>query len=141
MEKQEILFRGLSLKTREWVFGYYAFFPEYKGPGTVNRDPGRHIIATKKERAVDVCHETVTQYTGLKDSQGRMIFKGDIVEASIYADEKPSILEVYWSKGCYVIDYEDSESDYIPIGWFTGEIKVVGNIFENSELLTERKND
>ena len=77
----------------------------------------------------------IMQYIGIEDSEKIKIFDGDIVEASIYCHEKPSILEVYERDGCFVIDYEDSESDFMPVGWFAGSVKKIGNKLDNPELL------
>ena len=76
-------------------------------------------------------HRYLMQYTGLKDKNGREIYEGDIIR--IYNDE---------------IDEEDSwigEVSYHIGGFFSGDedllgnvhfrAKVIGNIYENPELL------
>ena len=78
--------------------------------------------------------ESLGQYIGQKDCEGKEIYGGDVVEASIYADEIPQILTVEYRETCFLIDYKDSESDCVPVGSFVGSIKIIGNIFENPEL-------
>lgn len=75
------------------------------------------------------------QFIGLKDRNGKDVLEADIVKASIYSDEPESILEVRYDGGCFVIDYHDSESDFVPVGWFVGSVEVIDNIHENPELL------
>ena len=128
---REILFRGKN-KIGKWVYGslvhekkqkylpekFFIFVPNYTGLQAVEVDPA-----------------TVGQYIGIKDYEGKRIFEGGVVKAWIYSDEKPSILEVRADHGCFVMDYEDSESDFIPVGWFAGSVEVIGNIHDNPELL------
>jgi len=78
------------------------------------------------------------EYTGEMDSKrtpefpkGQEIWEGDTVKASIYKDEEPQILPVYFDKGAFWIDYEDSESDRVPVGCFVGSLEVIGNIHDN----------
>jgi uncharacterized phage protein (TIGR01671 family) len=80
---------------------------------------------------------SVMQFTGLLDTNKKEIYEGDIVSVSIYGDEKPSILEVHWQYGGFFIDYEDSESDMVLVANFVGSVEVIGNIYENEDLLTE----
>lgn len=77
------------------------------------------------------------QFTGLKDKNGKEIWEGDVVSASIYADEIPQVLEVRWEAGCFVIDYKDSEADFCAVGWFPGTLEAIGDIYSNPELLKD----
>lgn len=77
----------------------------------------------------------VMQFIGCLDANKKEIYEDDIVEASIYTDEKPQVLEVRRERCCFVIDYADSESDFVPVCWFEGQLKVIGNIYETPKLL------
>ena len=85
----------------------------------------------------------VQQYTGLKDSKGKEIYEGDVVK--IIYDK--AIGEVYFdfnlgafrlkdksSKSYPITTYRFDEANK-PIGLVNVADEVIGNIFENSELL------
>lgn len=84
------------------------------------------------------------QFTGLKDKTGKEIYEGDILYDSETDDEGNDIstqFEVEYSNqlACYVIDnsYKRDGSFYIGIIDYFGleNLEVVGNIYENPELL------
>jgi hypothetical protein len=72
------------------------------------------------------------QYTGLKDKNGKEIYEGDILNTHANFDT-PYIREVVW-KGCAL--------EFKPITGFTlcetntNHFEVIGNIYENPELLS-----
>jgi len=74
------------------------------------------------------------QYAGLKDKNGKEIYEGDIVR---YPDtrDKDVIDEVVWLfAGFDLRDYNHGESwDYGDTPWY--QVEVIGNIYENPELL------
>jgi len=87
-------------------------------------------------------HLTLMQYTGLKDKNGKEIYEGDIlcITDEILADiiggharyePENRIESVFWSdtSACWVTKTNSIAEDYL-------DSEVIGNIYENKELLT-----
>lgn len=94
------------------------------------KDKGNCAKISKKKRIkVVVDSETVCEYTGLADKNGRKIFEGDIVKIGL------EYYEVWWncdSSSITLSSENESRGLYLS---HNETIEVTGNVFDNSELL------
>lgn len=127
--EDRFLFRAKRIDNGEWVWGsYYEFL-------------GRlHIfkpVFASKKAVYEVDPSTICQCTGLKDKSGRLIFENDIMEAHL-DDEFPEDVartRVVWDKNAWVTREQGSVDRAYLDDFDTEHFEVVGNIFDNPELL------
>lgn len=138
---REILFRGKRCDNDMWVEGFYCCMYDSKGnescriyPGYAETDCGDFYPDW-----FGVDPETVGQYTGLKDKNGKKIFEGDVLDTDL---ERKYLITTF-RDGCFMFNCNDGGKDYfdimVPIlpeaqtSYPYGEI--IGNIHDNPELL------
>jgi len=75
------------------------------------------------------------QYTGLKDSNGKEIYVGDIVKSS-YKYAQPKISQVIMEDGnSYIVGEDLATGNEMLVSDHVNEIEVIGNVHMNLELL------
>lgn len=131
---REILFRGKSLVTKEWVLG--DLFQH-----------GEQCFIMTGGHNIEVDPESVGEFTGLTDKNGVKIFEGDIVH--LYGDKGTSTrfinyiaLVIFAHGGFCAID--GTPDDYAVCRFdFTSTLncEVVGNIYDNPELIGDGDDD
>lgn len=139
---REILFRGKRADNGEWIEGYYAvqsnhacFAHELKYTHFIFKDICLDFNLGGLQE-FEVIPDTIGQYTGLTDKNGKKIFEGDILEFS------DRMVSVFWHphSGCWDSNFlkftnkENGREDMSPCRW-SYRAKVVGNIHDNPELL------
>lgn len=130
-----IEFRGKNTGSNRWIHG--AFIPaDY----TYWREPS---IADNNHR-FEIRPETLGQYTGYKDADGKEIYEGDVLQSFISDKTNRGVVE--FRGGAWQIwdRTKDKMSEcWMLLDWTLFRIervKVVGNIHDNPELM-EGKND
>ena len=138
---REILFRGKRADNEEWVAGIYL---DQNHLGVFRYDPECQDYDIT---VYPVLPETVGQYTGLTDKNGKKIFEGDIVKCTdtINDFEFNAVVEFGNPNGEYNWGYQlkfisGEESNFDILCWVdmkeTGAyIEIIGNIHDNPELL------
>ena len=138
--EERYLFKAKREDNKEWIFGsyVYAFVPDEKSHiyGLTREN---HVIVEKNGNIVLIDKDTLCQCTGLKDKNGNLIWENDIVNCT---DEEC----------CGYISWNESEAGFyfnvlLEGGGFEEEhiydyqdcMEVIGNIFDNPELLERER--
>lgn len=146
MTMREILFRAKRIDNGEWVEGYYIYHIKRTIcpiGDSVKPEDEQHVIMQdgfsdwnmpRNTVVFDIDPETVCQYTGLTDKNGKRIWENDIVRIENSMDEGIGNIEFYG--GMWYVDGEPSNSLYDIVEYDdAAEVEVIGNIFDTPELL------
>lgn len=130
---REIIFRGKDFLKEEWVYGDLV---KTKNFVAIKRTNGDYFHPTQ------VSPNTVGQYTGLKDKNGKKIFEGDILE--YIGERKDNMNKVYhrkvvFHKGMFALLSKELPA-YSALNYHCMEDgrsawSVIGNIHDNPELI------
>ena len=140
MERREIKFRGFSLDSNKWIYGY------------LNR-PFEDItqiienIPSNASQMSLIANGSEGQFTGLFDKNRKEIYEGDIFSyIDNESDWKCSFIgDVVWIKSESSFgmrtdnDCNTFTSDYDIKENLLNHLEVIGNIYENSNLLNKRR--
>lgn len=128
---REILFTGKRVDNNEWVEGYVSIFGDTTQifvPFTdeeIKENQGHFLSAINGVWHI-VDPETVGEYIGLTDKDGRKIFEGHIVQDDIERKCVVRYLGGHWSPFAVYPEYTC---------WSQRDCKIIGNVHDNPELL------
>jgi uncharacterized phage protein (TIGR01671 family) len=128
---REILFRGKRKDNGKWAYGYLYI-----------RNDGQYEISfydkyfDSERFTYDVIPETVGQYIGLTDKNGKKIFEGDILRRAYHPYEDVAI---EWFDGSFRFREVNKPKDYgysyvCCVQNAVSRLKIIGNIYDNPEL-------
>lgn len=136
---REILFRGKHIHAMNinehlngtWVHGYLS--------------DKNYINDKSLEGEFLVDENTICQYTGLTDKNGKKIFEGDIVRyGEICGEVKFGLHESNWqickyNQGFY-IEFPEESLYRKELGYWENKVVVIGNIYDSPKLLEDKEN-
>ena len=135
---REILFRGKRTDNGEWFYGYYTnarYYLDKKEMHIIFEQDVEVYPHSEFAGGEEVIPETVGQYTGLTDKNGRKIFEGDIIKCKVHEMNgyrvRRGVVE-YHGVG-FIMNLD-------PNSWYdqkniSFDCEVIGNIYDNPELL------
>lgn len=150
---REILFRGKRVDNGKWVKGFYVNVPEHYKHEMSRKS---YIVSINNGLFMEVVLETVGEYTGLTDKDGRKIFEGDILQGYQY----PYLSEGHFNYYAEVVYFENCPAFGIYTfknpnlnvvrgisagnmdlmeDWESKNWEVIGNIYDNPELLEDEE--
>ena len=125
--ENRFLFRAKRKDNGEWTEGFL-----------LKRWDGLWIFSIDEKFADFIIPSTLCQCTGLKDKNGKLIWENDIIECK---DGKHNFqTQIEWDAYCAGFIFQDTETSAVGLDAITenglySESKVVGNIFDNPELM------
>ena len=123
---REVLFRAKRIDDGEWIEGFLFSTNEHTYIAYPNQFDD-DLFLSPKEIFIEVDPETICQYTGLTDKNGRKIFERDILKIP---ERKNQTLHIEYGQFCDALKPL--------IAYIRPDCEVIGNIFDNPELIGEQ---
>lgn len=148
---RDILFRGKRIDNDEWVYGSFCMDAVEQKNGLCGVDGFIRLYDFDKGKMQmhEVDRETIGQFTGLTDKNGKKIFEGDILEYTSYTGtgiKEVKRAVVFWDehRWSYKVIYNNRWTAQWNNNGYTCDVykevvakygEVIGNIHDNPELL------
>lgn len=141
---REIEFRAKDVDDNKWVYGT---------PAIISRDywmieKNAYMEYGEIYDMYAIKQETLGQFTGLCDKDGKKIYEGDIVKLEkgywggtynyVLIEENENYAVYYDKYGRFDLKTEDKDLQFKSVAWHQlveGNVEVIGNIYDNPELL------
>ncbi len=131
---REILFRAKRVDNHLWIKGNFVSYTDYDGRQ-------ENLIYATNGNPNNILVETLCEYTGLTDKNGKQIFEGDIVKTKYYGKDSGcgqnfneyDYFTVVFHEASFCI--ENAIRRFIITAESAKRFEIVGNVFDNPELL------
>ena len=141
---REILFKAKRIDNGEWVEGYYLRDQYHRSGKDIifyRKDSDRFTVYTD---IIDI--ETLCQFTGLCDKNGKKIWENDIVNHNgEYAPVKFGRYCSSFDYGNYnfgfYVDFPEETFYRKELGYWCRKVETAGNVFDDPELLQEESDE
>lgn len=133
---REIEFRGKRIDNGEWVCGlpmYRNYIKQFTKHEWIDNLDNNRVKTYQTSADFQIEEKTLGQYTGLKDKNGTKIFEGDIVNMLNITDYP---MQIKWNKKWARFIFYNLV-DKTEMNLFTEQCEVIGNIYDNPELIKE----
>lgn len=125
----------------EWVYGYYAVIGKRSVIIKLNSESYYSVDENLQKRSgneiVDVKTDTVGRYMGVDDKNGKEICEKDIV--LIDGEDEYFVVEWDVDTARFVMNSETLTVDFD--NYWGYQVEVIGNVYENADLLKEAGNE
>lgn len=146
---REIKFRGKRKDNGEWIYGSlfncpnstcpnlsYYIIPDNCAQCNLCDDS---MQGFKSKGVLEVVPESIGQFTGLKDKNGKEIYESDIIKYTVNSFKGEA--EVIFDTGCFCLKYKQMlDIDYPCLALADeGSFEIIGNVWQNPELAETKK--
>lgn len=138
MERQ-IKFRAKHIENGAWLYGDLLQSNEgsvYIGVHGQYIDDGYHFNDMYDETCY-VDEDTIGQFTGLLDKNGKEIYEGDVILQQGYSGKKPML--VRFEHGAFIVGWHGGSSTATRPMLIQKRCEVLGNIYDNPELISKKQ--
>ena len=132
--KREILFRGKSINTGEWVESMTI------SKGTIKRKKDDVFMEIEENKYIGIYPDSLSQFTGMKDKANEKIFEGDIlkgVSSNEFSKGDVNNYEVMWGIDSWHIKGTSFSLQEL-FNYCNGDVIAIGHIFEDKYLIGKR---
>lgn len=124
-----IKFRAKRVNGGEWVKSMTISY------GTIKRKMYNVFFEVEPNKWVGVIPETVCQFSEITDKNGNSIFEHDLILIHESESSYQFTVEVLFHKGMFC--YKNKACGFTPLWYVSDRCEVIGNAFDNPELMKE----
>lgn len=150
---REPKFRGFSNETNNWHYGYGWFEIDYTEDYLLEKGIEKQAMLYTDGHPIVCEMKSMGEYTGLKDKHGKEIYEGDVVTFKYDTRTSGGYTRLIhnaaieyggeggdYMRAGYTFKFKDARGNEVvyDLDWLkVRNIEVIGNIYENPELLEE----